>query len=538
MQIKFNVQVQVVREPARPGGKRRRLRTLGVLAVLPLVLFVPMALASDTFTDVPSTHPFHNQIERAYAAGMIGACAGSPPPPNQTFCPGNNITKGSAANQYDKAFGLDGTPRPFTPTWRQVNVVTGGSTAPFTVDSTQKVLNLNSDLLDGLTAADFAPASHNHDDRYYTKSQLSTPGTLNDPANPVDWSNLKNVPAGFADGVDNTGSGTYAAGEGLSLTGNTFSADFGPGHSQVARGDHDHFGQTWTGSAQSGLVVTNTSTTGTCGSAAIEGVGAAPSGVTGCSPTGVFGDSHDGYGVFGSSSNGTGLYGRSTTGVGVYGYSGTGQAGYFGGDVRVTGNLQLDGSGVVKSVGAGTGLTSSGPQSTPTLAVDSSYQLPQGCAAGSSPKYTSGGNWDCGPAPLSLFADSRTAATTYITGSCTNYSGGAVTVNVPSPGGTVIVDAHAWLKLNHLVNTYDTVYAYVGTVANDCADFYFRDALTVGPADPNDGNRDVTVAPRGIFENQSPGPHTYYLNAQMASGADGADRFWFGGMTAQVLPNG
>lgn len=32
---------------------------------------------------------------------------------------------------------------------------------------------------------------------------LATPGTLNNPANPIDWSQLKGVPSGFADGIDN-----------------------------------------------------------------------------------------------------------------------------------------------------------------------------------------------------------------------------------------------------------------------------------------------------------------------------------------------
>ena len=35
----------------------------------------------------------------------------------------------------------------------------------------------------------------------------SQPGTINLSTNPVDWSQLKNVPAGFADGVDNLGAG-------------------------------------------------------------------------------------------------------------------------------------------------------------------------------------------------------------------------------------------------------------------------------------------------------------------------------------------
>lgn len=57
------------------------------------------------------------------------------------------------------------------------------------------------------------PAAHTHDDRYYTESELNGPGTINTPSNPVDWTKLKNVPAGFADGVDDAG----GSGDGHSL---------------------------------------------------------------------------------------------------------------------------------------------------------------------------------------------------------------------------------------------------------------------------------------------------------------------------------
>jgi hypothetical protein len=50
--------------------------------------------------------------------------------------------------------------------------------------------------------------SSDHDGRYFTESELQTPGTINTVGNPVDWTKLKNVPLGFADGVDDTGSGT------------------------------------------------------------------------------------------------------------------------------------------------------------------------------------------------------------------------------------------------------------------------------------------------------------------------------------------
>jgi hypothetical protein len=44
----------------------------------------------------------------------------------------------------------------------------------------------------------------------FVKGKLSKPGTLNRDKNPVDFTRLKNVPAGFADGVDDTGGGLGA----------------------------------------------------------------------------------------------------------------------------------------------------------------------------------------------------------------------------------------------------------------------------------------------------------------------------------------
>jgi hypothetical protein len=552
MKIRFNVQfnVQVVHEPARAPRPRRlrRLPTLSVVGLVALMLFVPFAFASDVFTDVPASHPFHDQIQRAYAAGMIGACAGSPPPPNQTFCPGNTITKGSAANQYDKAFGLDGTPRPFTPTWRQVNILTGGSLAPLLVDSQVKVTNLNADLLDGMNAADFA-----------TKSELAAPGTINAPGNPVDWSNLKNVPAGFADGSDDGGGATYSAGEGLTLNGNTFGADFGSGHNQVARGDHSHFGDDWTGSGPSGLFVNNNGASG-CAVAALSGqagpavgvgypcrysgvLGASGDGIgvagTSVSDNGVWGVSSSAAGVYGASSTAAGVSGSSNSGNGVFGSSTSGDAGYFDGNVRITGDLQLDGGGVVKSVGAGTGLTSGGGASAPVLGLDPSYRLPQGCAGGSSPRFnTPSGVWTCTPNPASFFSAGDTGATTTIGTSCTNYSGGQIIVNVPSPGATVIVDARAWLKLNHTSGVADAGAVMIGTTPTDCGDVYNREMFTVSAADSTVPAYDLSASPRGIYPNQAPGLHTYYLNGAMSQGADANDHFWFAGLTAQALPNG
>jgi hypothetical protein len=67
--------------------------------------------------------------------------------------------------------------------------------------------------VDGFNADAFADTSHEHDDRYYTQDFLNAPGTVNAGANPVDWTKLKGIPSGFADGLDAVG----GSGDGHSL---------------------------------------------------------------------------------------------------------------------------------------------------------------------------------------------------------------------------------------------------------------------------------------------------------------------------------
>lgn len=61
---------------------------------------------------------------------------------------------------------------------------------------------------------------------YVLPSTLSTPGTINQSGNPVDWSNLKNVPAGFADGTDDGSGG--GGNPGVGLVTNAGALDFAP----------------------------------------------------------------------------------------------------------------------------------------------------------------------------------------------------------------------------------------------------------------------------------------------------------------------
>ena len=89
----------------------------------------------------------------------------------------------------------------------EINVITGD----MVVDGSGS--GLDADMIDGLDADAFADSAHDHDDRYHTESELSDPGTINDAGNPVDWTKLKGVPAGFADGTDDVS----GAGDGHSL---------------------------------------------------------------------------------------------------------------------------------------------------------------------------------------------------------------------------------------------------------------------------------------------------------------------------------
>jgi hypothetical protein len=66
---------------------------------------------------------------------------------------------------------------------------------------------VNADSLGGLNSSAYSLAGHTHDDRYYTESELSSGGIINTPSNPMDWTKLKSVPGGLADGVDDAGTG-------------------------------------------------------------------------------------------------------------------------------------------------------------------------------------------------------------------------------------------------------------------------------------------------------------------------------------------
>lgn len=129
-------------------------------------------------------------------------------------------------------------------------------------------------------------------------------------------------------------------------------------------------------------------------------------------------------------------------------------------------------------------------------------------------------------------SSSMSDASTPIAVTCTNYEGGTVTINVPS-SGVILVEADAWLFLNHQLNTEDKAYIYIGSSATDCANTLdYRSMVAHVPAEYPTSQSHHAVHVMRTFSVASPGQYTYYLNGQMAAGQDASDKFWYSDMRA------
>jgi len=170
---------------------------------------------------------------------------------------------------------------------------------------------LDADKLDGYHA-DQLGATHDHNDRYYTQSELNTSdgNAPNVGSNRVHWDNLVGVPSGFADGVDDTGDGGIACSDCDSRFVNVT-------------------GDIMSGSSSDPILVATNSGAGAAiygyspnGFAGVDGHSNNGAGVRGIAfETGraVYGKSWDGIGVYGESDSNYGIYGQSASGTGVYG---------------------------------------------------------------------------------------------------------------------------------------------------------------------------------------------------------------------------
>jgi hypothetical protein len=141
-----------------------------------------------------------------------------------------------------------------------------------------------------------------------------------------------------------------------------------------------------------------------------------------------------------------------------------------------------------------------------------------------------------GPAGASLdIAASTTSDTMYLTNACANYSGGTVTINATGPGW-VMVDATAWVRFEHTTGTTDQLILGIGTNATDCSTATDQIRWEIPGAYPTDADINHSLRVSSWFFVSSAASYTYYLNANMVSGASAQDRLWYGSMRAMYSP--
>ncbi len=82
---------------------RRGIRAI-VAALLVVALVVPATvIASHSFTDVPNSHTFHQDISDVLERGLTSGCGAT------TYCPDDNVTRGQMAAFLNRIFRTEGT---------------------------------------------------------------------------------------------------------------------------------------------------------------------------------------------------------------------------------------------------------------------------------------------------------------------------------------------------------------------------------------------------------------------------------------------
>jgi hypothetical protein len=305
----------------------------------------------------------------------------------------------------------------------------------------------DSDYLNGQSSTAFSLSGHNHDTRYYMEDELNLPGTINDTSNPVDWTKLKNVPAGFADGTDNVG----GSGDGHSLD----AADGLP--SDVVYVDNDGNVGIGTTSPTEKFHLFTPGTQVYLGKSteAVRGehVMSGAYGSLGLVNTGVSGYSLGLYGVLGSTHTGYGVYGGAsgTEGHGVYGYHISGNYGILGADNEAVyghyagngNNGQLGGSyfGVRGESATGYAGYFAGKLFT------TAFEMPIGAAAGRVLTSDASGNGTWQPPPSGIggsgsanYIPRFTASNTLGNPEIYQSAGNNVGISTPNPGSKLEVN--------------------------------------------------------------------------------------------------
>ena len=92
------------REGRRAGRPHRRAWRLGVVGLVVALVIPAAALGGSEFSDVPSSHKFHDDIQAIANAGITSGCGGS------NYCPNGLVTRGQMAAFLNRLGALgDGT---------------------------------------------------------------------------------------------------------------------------------------------------------------------------------------------------------------------------------------------------------------------------------------------------------------------------------------------------------------------------------------------------------------------------------------------
>jgi hypothetical protein len=89
--------------PSRQEPRRGKRRLLTVITSVVLAIGLPMlAIASDNFTDVPNSNPFHGNINNVYNARVASGCGAA------IYCPKANVTREQMAAFLNRGLGRVG----------------------------------------------------------------------------------------------------------------------------------------------------------------------------------------------------------------------------------------------------------------------------------------------------------------------------------------------------------------------------------------------------------------------------------------------